>query len=64
MKKSLLLVGLVVLLSCGRDSTPRETTPADSVTAAPVVDSTATAPGAKESPLADTVMARDTARSM
>jgi hypothetical protein len=55
---------LVLLSACARERPGAGGAPADSVVRAPVTDSTATAPGAKESPSADSVMARDTARTM
>jgi len=64
MRRLIWVAGLVLLSACAREQPGAGGAPADSIAAAPVKDSTATAPGAKESPSADSVMARDTARTM
>jgi hypothetical protein len=64
MRRVFLLAGLAVVTSCGRDSPPAVQTPADSAAVPSVSDSTGPAPGVVESPSADSVMARDTARLM
>lgn len=58
------IAALVLLSACAREHPGAGGAPTDSTAAVPVRDSTAPAPGAKESPLADSVMARDTARTM
>ncbi|MEZ4413055.1 MAG: hypothetical protein R2910_08745 [Gemmatimonadales bacterium] len=58
------IAALVLLSACTREQPGTGGAPTDTTVVAPVRDSTAPAPGAKESPLADSVMARDTARTM
>jgi hypothetical protein len=62
MRRLIGIAALVLLSACTRERPGAGGAPTDSVTTGPVRDSTATAPGVKESPSADTVMARDTAR--
>ncbi|HMU60450.1 MAG TPA: hypothetical protein PKA66_01600 [Gemmatimonadales bacterium] len=61
------LIGIAVLVlcsACAAEQPRAGGASTDSTAVAPVRDSTAPAPGAKESPMADSVMARDTARTM
>ena len=64
MRQGFVFALLIVLASCARDTPGRDGSPADRVAAPPVSDSTSTGEGAKESPSADSVMVRDTARVM
>jgi len=64
MRRWIGIAALVLLSACAQEQPRAGGPPADTTAVAPVRDSTAPAPGAKESPLADSVMARDTARTM
>jgi len=63
--RRLMGIALLVLLSaCGREQPRADGALTDSTAVVPARDSAAPAPDAKESPVADSVMARDTARTM
>lgn len=67
MRRVIGLAVVVLLSACGRDQPTAGDAgkrPADSAAAAPVADSAAAAPGAREPLTADSVMVRDTARTM
>lgn len=64
MRRLIGIAALVLVSACAREQPQNDGAPTDSAAVAPVRDSAAPAPGAKESPLADSVMARDTARTM
>jgi hypothetical protein len=64
MRRLIGIATLVLVSACAREQPGSGAAPTDTTAVAPVRDSTAPAPGAREGPLADSVMARDTARTM
>jgi len=64
MRRLIGIAALGLLSACAPEQPRAGGASTDSTAVAPARDSTSPAPGAKESPLADSVMARDTARTM
>jgi hypothetical protein len=64
MRRLIGMAALLLLAACAQEQPRAGGAATDTTAASPVRDSAAPAPGAKESPLADSVMARDTARTM